>query len=73
MAGGDIVVEAITSNSIELVLPSMASYAHDLSRADDKLRSFRMLLANFRVHVITVLLATMNDTCYDLNIYHHIL
>ncbi|RWW61300.1 hypothetical protein BHE74_00031644, partial [Ensete ventricosum] len=37
-------VEAITSNSIESLLPSRASYARNFSRASDKLRSFRYCL-----------------------------
>ncbi|RWW16733.1 hypothetical protein GW17_00019368 [Ensete ventricosum] len=37
-------MEATTSNSIELLLPSRASYTRNLSRADNKLRSFRSCL-----------------------------
>ncbi|RWW05948.1 hypothetical protein GW17_00030755 [Ensete ventricosum] len=44
MAGGYIIVEATTSNNTESLLPSTRSYACNLSRADDKLRSFRSCL-----------------------------
>ncbi|RWW08448.1 hypothetical protein GW17_00028120 [Ensete ventricosum] len=37
-------MEAITSISTELLLPSRASYACNLSRNDDKLRSFQSCL-----------------------------
>ncbi|RRT43559.1 hypothetical protein B296_00047367 [Ensete ventricosum] len=44
MTEGCIVVEATNSSSIEPLLPSRASYACSLSRAGDKLRSFRSCL-----------------------------
>ncbi|RWV98270.1 hypothetical protein GW17_00038894 [Ensete ventricosum] len=44
MAGGCIVVEATTSNNTEPLLPSRASYARNLSRVSDKLRSSRSYL-----------------------------
>ncbi|RWW19304.1 hypothetical protein GW17_00016651 [Ensete ventricosum] len=44
MAGGCSVVEATTNNSTEPLLPSRASYALRLSRAGNKLRSFRFYL-----------------------------
>ncbi|RWV82714.1 hypothetical protein BHE74_00011788 [Ensete ventricosum] len=37
-------MEATTSSSIELLLPNRALYAHNLSRVDDKLKSFRSCL-----------------------------
>ncbi|RZS02892.1 hypothetical protein BHM03_00033000 [Ensete ventricosum] len=43
MAGG-IVVEVTTNNSTELLLPSKASYARNLSCVDLELRSFRSCL-----------------------------
>ncbi|THU69521.1 hypothetical protein C4D60_Mb08t15270 [Musa balbisiana] len=44
MTGRGIVVEVTTSSSTEPLLPSRASYARNLSRANDKLRSFRFCL-----------------------------
>ncbi|URE22314.1 hypothetical protein MUK42_15458 [Musa troglodytarum] len=44
MTGGDVVVEAITSSSIEPLMPSKVSYARNLSRADDELKFFRSCL-----------------------------
>ncbi|RWW19854.1 hypothetical protein GW17_00016060 [Ensete ventricosum] len=44
MAGGDDVVEATTSSSIELLLSITTSYACNLSCADDELWSFRSYL-----------------------------
>ncbi|RWV97313.1 hypothetical protein GW17_00039901, partial [Ensete ventricosum] len=37
-------VEVTTSNNIEPLLPSRVSYTHNLSRASDKPRNFRLYL-----------------------------
>ncbi|RRT47565.1 hypothetical protein B296_00050228 [Ensete ventricosum] len=37
-------MEATTSSNIELLLPNRASYARNLSRVDDKLKSFQSCL-----------------------------
>ncbi|RRT79798.1 hypothetical protein B296_00017627 [Ensete ventricosum] len=44
MAGGCIVVKAITNSNTEPLLPSRAPYAHGLSCVGDKHRSFRSYL-----------------------------
>ncbi|RRT36182.1 hypothetical protein B296_00055668 [Ensete ventricosum] len=44
MDGEGIVVEATTSSSTKLFLPSRTPYVCSLSRADDELRSFRSYL-----------------------------
>ncbi|RWW26824.1 hypothetical protein BHE74_00016820 [Ensete ventricosum] len=44
MTGECIIVEVTSSSSTEPLLPSRVSYAHSLSRAGNKLRSFRSCL-----------------------------